>query len=129
MRRRVKGVASARRRLKKLPGLLQERAAEMIVEHTAKVHRSGRENIQSMTRRRTGQLLRFYRRSVARATLVGRVGYLSARARRTVFYARFLHDGTRSIMPRPFHDNAVEEHIGDFPADALGALRSAIRTR
>ena len=41
--------------------------------------------------------------------MIGLVGYISRVARRSAFYARFVHDGTATAEALPFHDLALAE--------------------
>lgn len=107
---RIKGIRAGRRRVAAMPTVLAVLAREGIAETVNEVRGKGRENIRAMVRRRSGKMLRFYNSSVSRGAIItGRVGYITDRARDQAFYARFIHDGTRHIAARPFHDMAVEE--------------------
>lgn len=79
-----------------------------IEKTVAAIHREGRANINSMVKRRTGKLSRFYTKGVSRAKGKGAVGYRTKKAKKEAFYARFVHDGTADNAAKPFHDNAVE---------------------
>lgn len=113
-----------------MPGVLEERSRGELAVTVREVAAEGRANIRAMTRRRSGQLLRFYRSSVSRGAIaVGRVGYLTARAKRSAFYARFINDGTREIAARPFHSLAVEAAERPFIVGQRRALRAALGSR
>lgn len=105
----VRGFKAARARARRRPSILEAQARDGLAETVKAVRAKGAENIRAMTTRRTGTLVRFYRSSVSRSALEGRVGYLSRRAKAEAFYARFIHDGTRYLLARPFHTIAVEE--------------------
>ena len=126
----VKRQGVRRRRAARIPGILETLAGDGIGDTVKEVRAKGADNIRAMTSRRTGAMLRFYRSSVSLTGLItGRVGYITERARRSVFYARFIHDGTRSIEAQPFHDLAVEDtelpHRARMRAAQQSALRSA----
>lgn len=108
MASKMTGVREYRAALKRAPEHLREEVGAAVQETVVGVHTRGKENIASMTTRRTGELARNYRRSFSKKSLSGRVGYLSAKARDVAFYARFVNDGTVKMAARPFHTNAVE---------------------
>lgn len=108
MASRITGIREYRAALKRAPAHLREEVFEAVKDTTESVHARGKANITSMTVRRTGILYRNYRRSLSKASLRGRVGYLSESARDAAFYARFINDGTVKMAARPFHTNAVE---------------------
>lgn len=111
-----------------MPSVLAERAGEGVAETVREVRGLGRDNIRAMVRRRSGRLLRFYNSTVSRgAVIVGRVGYITERARDQAFYARFIHDGTRSIEARPFHDRAVDQYETGHARAMRQALGKALR--
>ena len=119
-----------RQRLKAMPGTLQRLTADKIEETVREGAARGRELISSGIGRRTGKMLRFYRANVSRGAMVeGRFGYITDRARREVFYARFLHDGTRHIQGFPFHDIVTEELGPRHRRKMQGALSRTIRGR
>lgn len=102
------GVREYRAALKAAPAHLRDQVSEAVKATVVAVHARGRANIASMVTRRSGNLSRLYRKSFAKKSLRGRVGYLSAKSRTVAFYARFINDGTVKMSARPFHTNAVE---------------------
>jgi len=123
---RLKGVAGARRRARARADLIDDNAIEAIGETVDAVHRAGLANIDNMIKRRSGRLRRRYRKTIRKTKGQGLVGYISAAARRDAFYARFVHDGTRYILARPFHDLAVLEQDGPHSRRMRRALRKTI---
>lgn len=124
---RMTGAKGAVTRARRRPAALETAALGQIAETVSAVQRAGLDNIDSMTTRRSGRLRGWYRKAVRRASVSGFVGYISARARRAAFHARFVHDGTATARARPFHEDAVEETA---PIHAVGmrqALRAALR--
>ncbi|WP_208348702.1 hypothetical protein [Pseudaestuariivita rosea] len=125
---RAKGFKRARARVRRSVSALEEASLDALAETVDAVHRAGRQNIQAMVRRRSGRLSRFYRKSISRARKLGRVGYLTRRARREAFYARFVHDGTRRLQARPFHDQAVAQEDAPHLRRMGRAVRKALRS-
>lgn len=107
---RLKGVSGARRRAQARPAILDRLATAAIAETVDAVHADGIANINAMFKRRSGRLRRLYRRKMRAKQKTGQVGYVTPYARRKAFYGRFLHDGTRDLPARPFHDMAVATH-------------------
>lgn len=101
-------IKAYRKDLREAPEELRENIVAALKETVTAVHARGKANIQSTFKRRTGALLRNYKRTVRKKSLTALVGYITKAGRRDAFYARFLHDGTRSMPARPFHGNAVE---------------------
>lgn len=119
---RIKGVRAARARARRRPDQLAKHTLVEIKQTVDEVHSSGRQNIDATVKRRRGVLRRFYSKRVMASSLVGAVGYLTKAARRKAFYARFVHDGTKTASARPFHDMAVLEHEGSH----LSRMRQAL---
>lgn len=119
---RMTGAKGAVRRAKARPAALDDAAMRQITSTVTAVHSLGRANLDSMTVKRSGLLRGWYRKSIRKASISGFVGYVSARARRAAWYARFVHDGTAVAAARPFHADAVEE-VG--PVHEAG-MRSAV---
>lgn len=119
---RMLGVREFRGALKRAPAELRGLAADGIAATVAEVHARGRANVEAMAigtspkpvQKRKGKqyprrvLRRHYRKSVSRKRLVGKVGYLTRKARREAYYVRFVHNGTAKMAARPFHARAVE---------------------
>lgn len=124
----VKRFRETRGRIRKMPTVLQTRVRENIEETVREGAARGRELIAGRFGKRSGKMRRFYRARVSRSAKVeGRFGYITARARRQVFYARFLHDGTRYILGYPFHDIVTEELGPRHRRRMRDALRRTIR--
>jgi hypothetical protein len=123
---RASGFKGARSRARARPDILDKQATLAITETVDVVHRTGRTNIDAMVKRRTGLLRRRYRKTVRKAQILGLVGYFTASARRAAFYARFVHDGTRYITARPFHDLAVAEYETSHSRRMRKALRQSL---
>lgn len=83
----------------------------------------GQRGMQSVS----GVARRFYRWSVSKARLSGRVGLLSERANRMAFYLRFFNDGTVNQPARPVHDNAFENERETFIGNQTEALDRVLR--
>ncbi|WP_161555858.1 HK97-gp10 family putative phage morphogenesis protein [Mangrovicoccus ximenensis] len=121
------GAKGAAARSRQRSAALKNTALEGINRTITSVHKDGTSNIDAMTRRRTGLLRRWYRKSLRKASVSGFVGYISAKARDAAFYARFVHDGTSKADPRPFHERAVEMNSGEHSAEMRQALRDALK--
>lgn len=126
---RLKGVSGARRRARRRPTVLDQKVVSAISDTVDDVHREGRLNIDAMVQRKTGLLRRKYRKYVRKQTKTGQVGYLTPSARRSAFYARFVHDGTKAAGARPFHDLAVLQHEAAHRRRMRRALRATVRGR
>lgn len=125
---RLKGVRAARARARRRPDKLAEHALHEIKQTVDDVHSSGRQNIDATVKRRRGALRRFYSKSVKSNALTGSVGYLTRTSRRKAFYARFVHDGTKTATARPFHDQAVFEHELSHSMRMRGALKAVLNS-
>lgn len=102
------GASEMRRALKRAPAAARENIADAIEETVRGVHARGQANIRAFFDLSVpSDLLRNYRQRLNRKSLTGRVGYLTKAAAARAFYQRFLHDGTRYIVGRPFHQLAV----------------------
>lgn len=126
---RARGFKTARRNSKRRVDRLDENAAAAITQTVNEVHATGRENIDAMLRRISGKLRRGYAKKMSRKTLSGMVGYVSAKSRKSAFYARFVHDGTSEAKAHPFHDQAVLEHEGKHKKRMRNAQASALDGR
>ena len=136
---KVKGVSSAVRSLRTFKAALRVEAGDTVRETVEETYSAARANIEALGIGRTppgkghkgprGQLRRQYRKSVTKNGVKGRVGYISAAARKKAFYARFVHDGTAKAPGRPFHDLAVDESEPRFAARARQAMARANRKR
>lgn len=126
---RVSGFKRARKKSKRRVGRLDGAVIAAIGETVDDVHRAGLENIDAMTNKKSGRLRRFYRKKLSPTSLKGLVGYFSAAARRSAFYARFVHDGTSKSKARPYHDDAVLEHEGRHRARMRQANEIALDDR
>lgn len=108
---RVAGARELRAKLRRMPAELREEVREINEIVARQTHARG---LQLMDQfgigENTGNLRRFYRWRLYRNGLSARVGYLTKAARRRVYYATFLHNGTRTIAARPFHQTAVDEN-------------------
>ena len=123
---RLTGVSSVRRAIRALPSALKVEAVQALRTVVSETRDTGRANIDSAFRRHSGDLRRNYRSSVSVKALTGRVGYLTPKARRAAFYARFLHDGTVDIEGIPFHDRAIDVNEERFFTQCGQALRDAL---
>ena len=99
-----------RRRLRAAPRRLQNAVAAAIETTIDAVHADGLANIDAMTDAKSGRLRDNYRRRLFPKSFRGRVGFLTATARRRVWYAPLVHNGTVNAAARPFHALAVEKH-------------------
>ncbi|MEP4195979.1 MAG: hypothetical protein ABJL99_10130 [Aliishimia sp.] len=125
---RLVGVKRARKRASGRNDALDRHVVSAISGTVDVVHVIGRSNIDAMVKRRSGLLRRRYSKTVRKAQMLGIVGYITPAARRSAFYARFVHDGTRYITARPFHDLAVAEAAISHSRRMRKALSSAIST-
>lgn len=123
---RATGFKRARSAAKKRPAVLDRAVVDAISETVDAVHAEGVSNINALMTRRTGLLRRRYRRQMRAARKTGVVGYVTLSSARAAFYARFVHDGTRYITARPFHDLAVASQREKHRARMLRAKRRAI---
>ena len=128
---RASGFNNARKRSKQRVRALDVHAANAISETVDEVHQAGVENIKEMTQKRSGRLLRFYKKATRGKGqgFRGLVGYLTKTARRKAFHARFIHDGTKTVEARPYHDNAVLEHEGKHAGRMRAALAGALSNK
>ena len=136
---RVRGGAQVRAALKRAPARLREEALEEVIASSKRMHdramrvfdtassyarfyhgRTGMQNI-------SGNARRYYRRTVSRATLVGRVGLLSGAANRNAFYLRYFNDGTSNQPARPVHDDAFEAEREAYIQAQTKALASVLK--
>jgi len=124
---RIRGWKGARGRARARPGVLDEMVLDGLAATVTEVRQDAWENINSMATRRTGILRRNYRKSMSKAKMTGRVGYITRAAKRKAFYARFIHDGTRYIQARPFHDIAVARQEGKHRARMARAQHRAVK--
>lgn len=123
---RLRGVKRARANARARPDILDQLSVKAITETVDAVHQAGRANIDSMVKRRRGLLRRRYGKSVRKSQKLGMVGYVTKAARRAAFYARFVHDGTKTAASRPFHDLAVAEQDGPHNRRMRNALSHTI---
>lgn len=121
---KIIGVAEARQALRNAPKYIRFLAADVIEDVIKSTHLDAKANMNSMgIKKKSGNLSRFYRRSINKKKLTGRVGLLSSRARKKAFYARFINDGTEKMTARPFHTAAVEKNDAKFLSDSINVLR------
>ena len=123
---KLRGVSGARKRAKQRPDALGGFVNVAISETVNAVHHAGRANIDAMVKRRRGVLRRRYSKTVRKPVFTGFVGYITAKSRRAAFYARFVHDGTKTATARPFHDLAVAEQERRHSQRMRGALKKSI---
>ncbi|AHD12145.1 HK97-gp10 family putative phage morphogenesis protein [Phaeobacter gallaeciensis] len=109
---KAKGFSAARRKSARRNSRHSKAVADGISSTVDEVHRAGLQNMDGMVKHKSGKLRRGYRKRLRKKGLQGLVGYVSAAARRSAFYARFVHDGTAKTKPYPYHDNAVLEYEG-----------------
>lgn len=126
---RASGFRQARRKSAARKAAIDPNAAAGIRETVEEVHREGRANINAMTTKRTGRLLRGYKKAIREGGAVGLVGYVSAAARRVAHYARFINDGTSKMQARPFHDQAVNSEAGNHAKRMRRAQQAALEGR
>jgi hypothetical protein len=127
---RVKGARELRSKLRRMPAALKAEVRE-INEHAAReAHASGLAWMDALgIGNITGQLRKQYRWKVSRNGLSARVGYLTKAARRKVFYAMFLHNGTRHIVARPFHQLAIDESRLKWATNLRSMLSQIVNQR
>ena len=123
---RSSGFKRARSNTRKRVAALDDHTRKAIAETVGEVHRAGLENIDATVGKKSGRLRRFYKKSLRANGAKGLVGYISAKARRAAFYARFVHDGTARTKARPFHDHAVLEFEGKHAGRMRAALKRAL---
>lgn len=75
----------------------------------------------------TGTVRRYYRWSVSKTRLSGRVGLLSTTAAKRAFYLRFFLDGTAHQPARPIHDDAFEAERDVYIANQKRAMDRIMR--
>lgn len=126
---RASGFKKSRQKSRRRVSRLDDAVADALGETADEVHRAGLENIDAMVGKKTGRLRRGYRKRLSRKSLKALVGYVSAAARRSAFYARFVHDGTSKAKARPYHDHAVLEYEGKHRARMRGANAAALDDR
>lgn len=112
----IEGAAAVRAELGRVVAEVEDLAIQTLEEQGRFAHAEGIANINAMLRRRSGLLRRNYRFRRRRRGLEVVVGFTTARARRRVFYARFVHDGTVDLPARPFHRLAIEAAEKRFAA-------------
>lgn len=108
---RMTGIKEYRAALRAAPDELRAEVLAAITASVTATHAAGLANIDAMGVVDEGTLRRWYRKRISAKALTGKVGFLGKRARQRVFYARFVHDGTRYVAARPFHRNAVNATI------------------
>jgi len=123
---RATGFRAARAKSRRRAKSLDANTAAAIATTITEVQRDGSDALASMTTRRTGKLERFYKKALREGGAVGLVGYITAAARRSAFYARFIHDGTSKMRARPFHDQAVLSAEGKHRARMRRAQKRAV---
>ena len=135
---KVKGVRELRAAIRTAPRHLQEEVLKEVRASTKRMHRDAVQRFataaryapffhgQAGMRRVTGNVKRFYRQTVSKARLLGRVGLLSERANRRAFYLRFFLDGTITQPARPVHDDAFEAERETFIINQKRALKKAL---
>lgn len=74
----------------------------------------------------TGLFRRNYRWSISKRKLTGRVGFLSARAARAAYYAKWFFYGSENQPARPVHDDAFEANREPYIKAQTVALRSVL---
>lgn len=126
---RARGFSNARRKSQNRVRRLDSEVTAGIAKTVEDVHRTGEENMDLMVKHKSGRLKRGYRKRLTGRGLRGLVGYLSAAARRSVFYAKFVHDGTATARARPFHDDAVLEHEVQHRQRMRNANKTALKSR
>ena len=126
---RATGFRKARAKSRRRSEALDANVRVAIAETVTEVRRDGLDNLASMTKKRSGTLVRNYKKALRKGGMVGLVGYITARARDAAFYARFIHDGTSRIKARPFHDQAVLAAEGRRNLRMRAALSRALSGR
>ena len=82
----------------------------------------GKPGMQSIT----GIFRRNYRWSISKARMTGRVGFLSAKAARSAFYAKWFFYGSENQPARPVHDDAFEANREPYIKAQSVALRAVL---
>ncbi len=107
---RVQGARELRAKLRRMPDALREEVRAVNAYTAEATHARGLQLMDDFgIGNVTGTLRKQYRWKVSRDGLSARVGYLTKAARRRAYYAMFLHNGTRFIVSRPWHQTAVDE--------------------
>lgn len=133
----LRGITKARARARQRPDILDQKVVAAISDTVDEVHQAGRANIDSMVKRRSGLLRRNYKKSVQKSRVTGKVGLFGESADKkkgiggkpAVVYGRFIHDGTKFISARPFHQLAVARVDVAHARRMRRALGSTIRVR
>lgn len=125
--------------LRRAPRHLQDEAMKEVEASTRAMHREAMAGFaiaaryaafwhgQIGMRNITGTARRFYRWSVSRRMMRGRVGLLSRTAERRAFYLRFFLYGTRNQPARPVHDDAFEGEREVYIQRQAQALQRVVR--
>lgn len=135
---KVHGTKELKRAIRRAPAVLQEEALKEVRKSTQSMYQGakhgfdtasnygafyhGKAGMQSVT----GAARRFYRWSVSKAALRGRVGLLTPRARKKAFYLRFFMDGTVNQPARPVHDDAFEAEREPYIQNQTRALKRVL---
>lgn len=135
---KVKGVRELRAVIRRAPRHLQEEVLKEVRASTKRMHRDAIKRFDTASRyaaffhggagmrRVTGNVKRFYRQSVSKARLLGRVGLLSKKANQKAFYLRFFLYGTITQPARPVHDDAFEAERDTYIINQKRALKKAL---
>ncbi|MCG8668917.1 MAG: hypothetical protein MI867_05850 [Pseudomonadales bacterium] len=135
---RVRGADDVRKAIRRAGPELQRQALEEVKAHSQKMYQDtmagldtaasygtfyhGKPGMQNIT----GIFRRNYRWSVSKAKLKGRVGFLSARAARKAFYAKWFFYGSENQPARPVHDDAFEANREPYIKAQSVALRAVL---
>lgn len=135
---KVRGVNEVRKAIRRAGPEVQNMALEQVKKSSQQMHRDtmfGLETASSYAQfyhggvgmqRLTNFFRRNYRWSISKSRLTGRVGFLSARAARSAFYASFFFYGTQNQPARPVHDDAFEANREPYIRAQTAGLRAAL---
>lgn len=134
---KLRGTAGLKKELRAMGLDVADRAVEPIRKHTKEMRAEVMARLnayddfhhgQKGFQNKTGNLRRFYRSSVSRKMLVGRVGLISKTAQaKAGRQAHFLFYGSSRQPARPAHDEVFELHEQEYIADQEKVLRDILR--
>lgn len=135
---KVRGAKEVRKAIRKAGPEIERQALEEVRDASRKMYQDtmnglntaaayaplyhGKPGMQNIT----GLFRRNYRWSISRAKLKGRVGFLSARAARNAFYAKWFFYGSENQPARPVHDDAFEANRELYIRAQSVALRAVL---
>ncbi len=135
---KTRGFRELRRRINRAPKVLQDEVLKEVRASTKRMHRDVIRKFETAAsyapffhgepgmRRVTGNARRFYRFSISKKRLLGRVGLLSRRAQKKAFYLHFFLYGTINQPARPVHDDQFEIEREVFYVNQKRALERVL---